>query len=547
MRIYLWLLLILIGCLISYGCAPLEIDVHLETQFQNAQKAISNAAELDAEQTVTDEYGRAVKLLKFAKQAQARGEIVQSMEFAYQAELVAQIALYKAKQQQARGQLIAIQEQMYQEIITQKDYEIEMERIRNEIKTLENTQALKEIEAGKQRAGSLTTDLTETKEALRYAEIRLPISGAEIFVTIAKQIYPEIVGTAEYERVQSAIASATSHLERKEFTEAEEVLTDVQTQANKLLEQAILHQKTRATAETSALIAIERAKLKVARAESLNAATHASQQFQLSQDQLDTAQKEFQENLYEDARQTAESVEQIADKVIATSEVAEFRRRAQQELIAKIKRAQEAVATVKATIAEQAETKVPQVAPQLYELAISALTTAESVLANKEYSAAIDAAQQSEDYLRRAIEKTKQHDSAQIALVETTKEIPKALVIEREEGVLIRISGNLFATTSTRLKKEFFPTFMKLASILQQDEFTNYSVKIEGHSDTLGDARANQALSERRAKSVMKFLVDEGKVSEDRMIAVGLGESQPIDKNAQEKNRRIDIILDRSR
>ena len=195
MRIYGWLLLI--GCLISYGCASLEIDgiddVLLETQLQNGQEAIASAAELDAEQLATDEYSRAVKLLKFAKQAQEREDITQSMEFAYQAELVAQIALYEAKQQQARAQLISIREQMYQEVITEKDYEIEMAEIRNEMKTLEIEQKLKEIEAGKQQAGSLTTDLTETKDALRHAEIRVPISGAEIFVTIAKLTYPEIV------------------------------------------------------------------------------------------------------------------------------------------------------------------------------------------------------------------------------------------------------------------------------------------------------------------------------------------------------------------
>ncbi len=542
MRIYGWLLFI--GCFISYGCMSPEIDiVHLDTQIRNGQKAISNAAELNAEQTATDEYSRAVKLLRFAKQAQERGDIAQSMEFAYQAELVAQIALYKAKQQQARAQLLAIQEQMYQEVITEKEYEIEMAEIRNEMKTLEIEQKLKEIEAGKQQAGSLTTDLSETKDALRHAEIRVPISGAEIFAAIAQLTYPEIVEIAEYERVQSAITSAKSHLERKDFPEAEKVAIEAQKQANKLYELAIEYQKNRAAAERTALIAIERAQLKVERAESLNAATHATKQFQQSRSQLDNAKKAFKENRYGEARQAAEDAEQIADKVITISEVAEYRRRAQEELTASIKKAEGAVASAKTAIAAQTQTKVPQLAPELYELATSALATAESALAKKEYSAAVDAAQQSHDYLRRAIEKTKQQDSAQTTLVETVRQIPKAVVIEREEGVLIRISGNLFATTSTRLNETFFPTFMKLASILLQDEFKDYAVKIEGHSDSLGDARINQVLSEKRANSIKTFLINSGKVPAKRLTAVGLGESQPIDKNSEEKNRRIDIII----
>ena len=542
MRFYGWLLLI--GCLISCGCVSLEIDgVILETQLQNGQKAISRAADLGAEQLATDEYSRAVKLLKFAIQAQEREDNAQSMEFAYQAELVAQIALYKAKQQQAQAQLISIREQMLQEVITEKDIEYEILKIRKEMKTIENAKALKEIAVEKQRAGSLTTDLTETKDALRRAEIRLPMSGAEILVKIAKRTYPEIEGTAEYERVQSTIALAKSHLERKEFNEAEKVLKDVQTQANNLHEQAILLQRSRSAAETAALIAIERAKLKVQRATSLNAATHDPKQFQESRNQLDTAKKELQANRYTEAKQAAEATEQIADKVIVTSETAEFRRRAQQELTAKIKKAQGAVASVKAAITKQTETKVPQYAPQLFELATSALVTAEAALGKKEYTAATDAAQQSNDYLQRAIKKTELQDSAQTSLVEAAKQIPKAIVIEREEGVLIRISGNLFATTSTRLKDEFFPTFMKLATILLQDDFTGYVVRIEGHSDSLGPAGANKALSKRRANSVKTFLIDKGKLLEKRLTTVGLGESQLIDKNSQEKNRRIDIII----
>jgi outer membrane protein OmpA-like peptidoglycan-associated protein len=261
---------------------------------------------------------------------------------------------------------------------------------------------------------------------------------------------------------------------------------------------------------------------------------------------LENAKKAFQENRYGEARQTAEDTEQIADKVITISEVAEYRRRAQEELTAKIKKSEGAVASAKAAITEQTQTKVPQFAPELYELATSALATAESALAKKEYDSAIDAAQQSHDYLRRAIEKTKQQNSAQTALVEAVQQIPKAVVIEREEGVLIRISGNLFATTSTRLNDGFFPTFMKLASILQQDEFKDYVVKIEGHSDSLGDAKTNQALSEKRANSIKTFLIDKGKVTTKRLTAVGLGESQPIDKNSEEKNRRVDIIISKA-
>ncbi len=545
MRFLAWFLLL--SCLISYGCSPLEIDiVILETQLQHGQKAIDNATALGAAQLAIQEYSDANKLLKFAKQAKERGDMAQSMEFANQAELSAQIALYKTKQHQARTQLNNIREQMYQEQITQKDYEIEMVKIRNEMKSYENTQVSKEIESEKQRVNSLTADLTETNNALRHAEISLPIFGANIYLTIAKNTYPEIEGTAYYERIQSIIDKATTQLNQKEFKEAEKTSKDAETQAKNLYELAIQLQKTRNNAEIAALITIERAQLKVKRAESLNAATHDPEQYQQAQNQLESAKKELQENLFEKAKQSATAVEQIADKVITTSEIAEFRKRAQQELAVKIKRANESVASVKAAITEQTETKVPQFAPQLFELATSALKTAEAALAKKDYTDAINAAQQSNDYLKRAIKKTELHTSEQTSLIEVTNQIPKAVVIDREEGVLIRISGNLFATTSTRLKDEYFPTFTKLAEILLQDEYKGYIVRIEGHSDTLGEASANKALSERRANSVKTYLIDKGNVAAERLNAVGLGESQTIDNNAQEKNRRIDILLEKA-
>lgn len=546
MRFFAWLLLIM--SLISYGCvAPPPIDiVILDTQLQNGQKAISDAAELGAEQLATDEYSRALKLLKFAQQAQEREDIAQSMEYAYQAELVANIALYETKQQLARAKLISIQEQLYQEIITQKDYEIEMLKIRHEMKAAENAQALKEIEVEKKRAGSLTSDLAQANDATRNAAISIHITGAEIVVNIAKRIYPEIVETAEYERVQATITQAKSQLERKEFEESEKIAKDAQTQADKLFDLATQNHKNRATAETIALIAIERAKLKIQRAETLNAATHDPKQFQQAQNQLDKAKKELQAKQYSAVPQNAEIAEQIADKVITTSEIAEYRQRAQQELAAKIKTAENVVATLKASITEQSETKVPQIASQLFELATSALATAEAALAKKEYDATINSAQQGNDYIQRAIEKTQLQNSIQTSLVEATKQIPKAVIIELEEGVIVRVSGNLFASTSTRLKEEFFPTFIKLAAILQQDEFTGYVAKIEGHSDTLGPAAANKALTKRRANAVKTFLMDKGKIPQNRMTAVGLGESQLIDEKSHEKNRRIDITISRA-
>lgn len=544
MRVYVWLFLL--ACILYCGCWTVKIDgVILDTQLQNAQDSISKAAELDAEQLASDEYSRAIKLLKFSQQAQESGDFAQSMEFAYQAELVGYIALYQAKQQQFRQQLIATKELIYEEQLTQKDLELDMEKTRNEIKSIEIDQALKTIEEEQQNAGSLTTELTETKKTLRQTEISVPIFATEIYIRIATQLFPDIINTPEYEKVQSSIKLSTSHLERGEFSEAKKVATDAQTEANSLFELAILKQTEENTAKIDALISIIRVEVKVKRAEVLNAATHTPEQFDQLQNQLKNANKAFEENDYKKAVQIAQTAELTADKVITNTEISEFRQRAQQEQAAKVKRAQQAISNLQTAIAKQTETKVPQFASQLFELATTALTSAQTEFATKEYAKVIETTQSGQDFLKRAIEKTENQGSAQQTLVEAVGKIPKATILDLEEGVLVRISGGLFATTSTQLKDTFFPTFMKLASVLQQDELKEYVVKIEGHSDSLGDAKTNEALTEKRANSIKQFLVDKGKIAADRLTSIGLGESKPIDTNSVSKNRRIDIYINK--
>jgi outer membrane protein OmpA-like peptidoglycan-associated protein len=73
---------------------------------------------------------------------------------------------------------------------------------------------------------------------------------------------------------------------------------------------------------------------------------------------------------------------------------------------------------------------------------------------------------------------------------------------------------------------------------------TSGSVSVEGHTDSKGKDAYNQALSERRANAVKKYLVDHG-VTQVPLTAVGFGESQPIDTNdtwhGRARNRRVEL------
>jgi outer membrane protein OmpA-like peptidoglycan-associated protein len=77
-------------------------------------------------------------------------------------------------------------------------------------------------------------------------------------------------------------------------------------------------------------------------------------------------------------------------------------------------------------------------------------------------------------------------------------------------------------------------------------EYPKASFTIEGHTDSVGSERSNQILSERRANAVRDYLIANG-ISDDRLTAVGYGETRPIDSNktrsGRANNRRVEVKL----
>ena len=72
-------------------------------------------------------------------------------------------------------------------------------------------------------------------------------------------------------------------------------------------------------------------------------------------------------------------------------------------------------------------------------------------------------------------------------------------------------------------------------------QFPEVRFRVYGHTDLVGGAELNQTLSQARAETVMKQLVEKG-VPADRLTAKGYGASQPLENArtaaANAKNRR---------
>ncbi|MEM1430475.1 MAG: OmpA family protein [Pseudomonadota bacterium] len=110
--------------------------------------------------------------------------------------------------------------------------------------------------------------------------------------------------------------------------------------------------------------------------------------------------------------------------------------------------------------------------------------------------------------------------------------------------ILSRTGNIYFSTASARLRTESRAVLDSIADIISR--CPGLTVEVSGHTDSDGSNATNQVLSERRAASVVDYLVTNG-VPSDRMIPVGYGEARPIvpnDSSAnKQRNRRIEFAL----
>jgi OmpA-OmpF porin, OOP family len=108
----------------------------------------------------------------------------------------------------------------------------------------------------------------------------------------------------------------------------------------------------------------------------------------------------------------------------------------------------------------------------------------------------------------------------------------------------VATQGIFFDIGSDRIRPESTPTLKEIARMLQ--EHADLRLLIEGHTDNVGQAAANQALSEKRAVAVRAALVDAFAVPADRLMTKGFGASKPAAPNTtpegQQQNRRVELV-----
>jgi len=119
-------------------------------------------------------------------------------------------------------------------------------------------------------------------------------------------------------------------------------------------------------------------------------------------------------------------------------------------------------------------------------------------------------------------------------------------VTRRGDNIVLNMPSDItFGVDQDGIQPAFYDTLNSVAIVL--GEFDKTTISVLGHADSNGAASYNQALSERRARTVANYLAGQG-VAPQRLNAVGFGESRPIADNrsvsGRSLNRRVEVLID---
>jgi len=114
-----------------------------------------------------------------------------------------------------------------------------------------------------------------------------------------------------------------------------------------------------------------------------------------------------------------------------------------------------------------------------------------------------------------------------------------------EKGKPIVFESLKFKSNSTRLKKSIQPKLDYMVKFLQA--YPMFRLVVEGHTDADGDEDYNLQLSQERADKIAEYITHTGNFEQDRVVAIGYGETRPVVPNDTEENkstnRRVEFKL----
>lgn len=119
-------------------------------------------------------------------------------------------------------------------------------------------------------------------------------------------------------------------------------------------------------------------------------------------------------------------------------------------------------------------------------------------------------------------------------------------VTEDATAIHVRLGAEvLFDTGKYALRPEATKSLEEVVTVLRGN--AGHPITIEGHTDNVGRAAANQTLSDQRATAVKQWLVTTGGIPEGCIGTQGFGATKPVASNTtaagRQKNRRVEIAI----
>ena len=111
---------------------------------------------------------------------------------------------------------------------------------------------------------------------------------------------------------------------------------------------------------------------------------------------------------------------------------------------------------------------------------------------------------------------------------------PSLVIVTEKE---IKITQQIhFEFDKDKIRPESFPILDAVADVLRQNP--KIKIEIQGNTDNKGAVEYNRKLSDRRAASVKKYLVQKG-IDTNRLTSKGYGMEVPIVPNTTDQNRAL--------
>ena len=137
--------------------------------------------------------------------------------------------------------------------------------------------------------------------------------------------------------------------------------------------------------------------------------------------------------------------------------------------------------------------------------------------------------------------------TASLNKVDVRSVLSTAFPINIKEGAKAVLGGVYFDFNSANLRPESDIVLDRLYDFLKRNP--RIAMEIGGHTDNLGSSYVNKFLSQKRAQSVVNYLVKKG-IAKKRLTAMGYGFTEPLttndrELNGRDVNRRVEIKITR--